>query len=124
MLLASHIIVGAAVAASTPNIFLGLLLAFLSHFILDRIPHSEYSVEPLKQIKTRGIKYCMPILQRVALDFGAGYLVLFIVVAISKENIPFAAWALGGFLGALPDGMSCFKIFKFIFGTAPKNSLR
>ena len=112
MLLASHIIVGAAVAASTPNIFLGLLLAFLSHFILDRIPHSEYSVEPLKQIKTRGIKYCMPILQRVALDFGAGYLVLFIVVAISKENIPFAAWALGGFLGALPDGMSFLLFLK------------
>ena len=54
----------------------------------------------------------MPILQRVALDFGAGYLVLFIVVAISKENIPFAAWALGGFLGALPDGMSFLLFLK------------
>ena len=59
----------------------------------------------------------MPILRRVALDFGAGYLALFIAVAISKENISFAAWALGGFFGALPDGLS------FLFFLKQKNGL-
>lgn len=126
MLLAPHILVGAAIAASTPNPLLGLLFAFLSHFLLDRVPHWEYSIEPLKQIKAKGIKYCMPILRRVALDIGAGVIVLIIAVTMSGENIPFAAWALGGFFGVLPDGLSFLhfirkkggpisKILKFIF---------
>lgn len=110
MLLAPHILVGAAIAANSPNIFLGLVLAFLSHLLLDRIPHWEYSVEPLKEIKTKGYKYCIPIFRRVAADLCAGYLVLIVAVIISGNDIPFVAWALGGFLGILPDGLS-FLLF-------------
>ena len=110
MLLAPHILVGAAVAASTSNPILGLLFAFLSHFILDRIPHWEYSAEALKTIPTKGILYVAPILRRVALDITAGFVVLIVAVAISSDNIPFTAWAFGGFFGILPDGLS-FLLF-------------
>jgi len=110
MLLGPHILVGAAVAASTSNPILGLVFAFLSHFILDRIPHWEYSAEPLRNIPTKGIPYAMPILRRVALDIGAGFAVLIIAVAISSDDIPFTAWAFGGFFGILPDGLS-FLLF-------------
>jgi len=110
MLLAPHILVGAAVAVSTPEPILGLVFAFLSHFILDRIPHWEYSVEPLRNISAKGLLYVAPILRRVALDITAGVVMLVIAVAISPDDIPFTAWALGGFLGILPDGLS-FLLF-------------
>ena len=112
MLLSPHILVGAAVAASAPNLAIGLVLAFLSHLLLDKIPHWEYSVEPLKQIKTKGYKRCLPILRRVAADFAVGYLILIIAVLISGKDIPFAAWAFGGFFGALPDGLSFLLFIK------------
>ena len=110
MLLAPHILVGAAVAASTSNPLLGIVFAFLSHFILDRIPHWEYSVEPLRNISAKGLLYVAPILRRVAIDLTAGFVVLIIAVAISPNDIPFTAWALGGFFGILPDGLS-FLLF-------------
>jgi len=110
MLLAPHILVGAAVAISIPNPLLGLLLAFLSHFILDRIPHWEYSVEPLRNISAKGLLYVAPILRRVAIDITTGVVLLIIAVTLSPDDIPFTAWAFGGFFGILPDGLS-FLLF-------------
>lgn len=110
MLLGPHILVGAAVAASTQNPILGILFAFLSHFVLDRIPHWEYSAEPLKNTHAKGLLYAAPILRRVALDITAGFILLIIAVAISSNDIPFTAWAFGGFFGILPDGLS-FLLF-------------
>ena len=106
MLLAPHILVGAAVASQFANPLWGLIFAFLSHFALDRTPHWEYSVEPLKHIKTRGIKYCAPILKRVILDITSGFTILFLAVTISSNDISFWAWAIGGFFGILPDGLT------------------
>lgn len=117
MLLAPHILVGAAVAANTPNIFLGLLFAFLSHFILDRIPHWEYSIEPLKQIKTRGTKHCMPIFRRVALDINLGLIALTVALALSKNDTPSLIYIFGGFFGILLDGLS------FLLFLKPKNAI-
>jgi len=110
MLLAPHILVGAAVASQFQNPILGLILAFLSHFILDKTPHWEYSVEALKQIKIRGIKYCRPILLRVFLDIITGFAVLIFAILISTNRIDFAYLALGGFFGILPDGLT-FLLF-------------
>ena len=110
MLLAPHILVGAAVASQFQNPALGLILAFLSHFILDRTPHWEYSVEALKQIKIRGIKYCRPILLRVILDIITGFTVLIFAMLISANRIDFVYLALGGFFGILPDGLT-FLLF-------------
>ncbi|MFY9457399.1 MAG: hypothetical protein WAP23_00480 [Candidatus Spechtbacterales bacterium] len=117
MLLASHILVGAAVAASTPNILLGLVFAFLSHFLLDRIPHWEYSIDPLKQIKTKGAKYCMPIFRRVALDTTLGLIMLIVAVGFSRSDVSLAVYIFGGVFGALADGLS------FLLFLAPKNAI-
>jgi len=112
MLLAPHILVGAAVASQFANPLWGLLFAFLSHFVLDRTPHWEYSIEPLKHIKTRGVKYCAPILKRVMLDIASGFMILFFAVAISYNEIPLWAWAFGGFFGILPDGLTSLLFSK------------
>lgn len=117
MLLGPHILVGAALAATIPNPLLGLLFAFLSHFLLDRIPHWEYSIEPLKQIKTRGAKYCTPILRRVTLDIAIGFVALIIALGLSKNNTPSWIYIFGAFFGILPDGLS------FLEFLAPKNAI-
>lgn len=117
MLLAPHILVGAAVAASTPNPLLGLIFAFLSHFLLDRIPHWEYSIDPLKQIKTMGAKRCMPMFRRVALDLSIGLIVLILALALSKNDAPSLIYIFGGFFGIFADGLS------FLLFLAPKNAI-
>lgn len=106
MLLAPHVLVGAAIAATVPNPLLGLVFAFLSHFLLDRIPHWEYSIEPLKEIKTKGTRHCMPILRRVAIDIAAGFILMIFALALHKGESSFFLALFGGFFGILPDGLA------------------
>lgn len=112
MLLAPHFLVGAAIASSFQNPLLGFGLAFLSHFFLDRIPHWEYSIEPLKEIKTKGMGYTMPILKRVALDVLFGFVVLIAASTLTRGDISFTQAAIGGFFGILPDGLSMLLFLK------------
>jgi len=42
MLLTPHAFAGAAIGASTDNLFYIITLAFMSHFILDMLPHSDW----------------------------------------------------------------------------------
>jgi len=44
MLLTPHAFVGAAIGASTDNLFYIITLAFMSHFILDMLPHSDWGM--------------------------------------------------------------------------------
>ena len=106
MLLAPHILIGAAITTAVPNPLLGLLFAFLSHFLLDRIPHWEYSIEPLKEIKTKGMRYGMPILRRVMLDGTAGFILVIFAVAIHRGENSFFLALWGGFFGILADGLT------------------
>lgn len=39
MLETPHVVVGAAIATKIPNPFIAIPLAFLSHFILEKVPH-------------------------------------------------------------------------------------
>lgn len=39
MLETPHVAVGAAIAAKIPNPFVAIPLAFISHFVLDKVPH-------------------------------------------------------------------------------------
>lgn len=112
MLLGPHILVGAAVASQFSSPVWGLVFAFLVHFALDRIPHWEYSIESLKQFKTRGIRFYIPILKRVFLDIAGGFTILAIAINISHNDIPFWAWAVGGLFGILPDGLTALLFAK------------
>ena len=112
MLLAPHILVGAAVASRFQNPLLGIVFAFLSHFLLDSIPHWEYSIKELRHIKTKGIRYCMPIFLRIVLDITTGIAILIIALYFGRNEIPFSAWALGGFFAILPDGITFLGMLK------------
>ena len=110
MLLAPHILAGAAIAAQFSNPFVGMLFAFLSHFVLDSIPHWEYSIEPLKNIKIKGIRYVMPILYRIVIDIFIGFSVVVVAMSLSDKNVSLDIFLFGGFFGILPDGLS-FLLF-------------
>ncbi len=95
MLLTPHLLVGAAIA-SRINLPLGLVLAFLSHYLLDFFPHSEYSIKNIQQ-KLWGKS--LPEFLKIFLDISIGVFLIFI---ISKN---FFLAGTGGFFAILPDGL-------------------
>jgi len=107
-MLTPHLIFGAAIASKISNPFLALPLAFLSHFLLDMLPHDEYSIENVK--KKRWNKSFFDFL-KVFGDISFGFLLLYLFSG--KEAIIFA----GAFAAMAPDGITLFSI---IF---PKNKL-
>ena len=96
MILTCHLLAGAAIAAGIPNFALGLLLAFLSHYFLDLIPHREYSVGNIFEKRWRKSRFDF---LKAFLDFSLGVLLIFI---LSKNFIPAL---LGGLSALLPDGL-------------------
>lgn len=95
MILTPHLLVGAVLATKIQNPVLGLTLAFLSHFIVDLIPHSEYW-DLTKNVSGKW-NYTKKKILIVALDFVAGILLLWF---LSENKV--MAFA-GGFLGILAD---------------------
>ncbi len=97
MVLSVHILTGAAIAVKTQNPILGLLFAFFSHYLIDIIPHQEYSIQ---NIKDRRWKNSFGEFSKVFLDILIG---LLIVLIFTKDY--FLA-ILGGFLAILPDALT------------------
>ncbi len=103
MILTPHILAGAAIATNISNPFLGLILAFLSHYFLDFIPHREYSI---KNIKKRQWQKSFFDSLKIALDIFLGIL---IILFLTKKL--FLAFT-GSFFALLPDGFTLlFLIF-------------
>ena len=120
MILSAHILTGAAILSKTTNPILGFLFAFLSHYLLDFLPHREYSIDNIlkkewKQTKNEFLK--------VFLDVFIGFLIVLIVLFLKNkgemdiwrfyfQNLPIF---LGGFLGILADGLT------FLYLLLPKS---
>ena len=110
MVLSTHAIAGAGSAILLRNYpVLGLIIAFLSHFILDSIPHWHYKLLsreksnsfPFGEKLNFGAKFIKDIF-RTGIDFGIGFTLSLLV---SQNFFPeyFLLMALGAFAGALPD---------------------
>ena len=98
MILTTHLLVGAAIASKMPQpTFLALVLAFLSHYLLDLLPHSEYLI---KNIKGRRWHKSFLDFSKIGIDIGLGTL----LILIFSKNAPiiFAA----AFLAILPDAFT------------------
>lgn len=100
MILTPHILVGAAIASKTANPVLGIFFAFLSHYIIDAIPHTDYSIESLSEQKRdqTALKEFLCALTDVA--FGLA-LVYFLTLGGKDASLLLAA----GFAAALPDAI-------------------
>lgn len=105
MVLASHILAGAVVAVKIQNPAIGLPLAFLSHFLLDALPHSEYSIKGLAE---PGSKNFPRSAGKVLVDFSLG-LGLAVFAAPSDINFLYLAGAI--ILAVLPD---FFQLLTFL----------
>ncbi|MCX6719670.1 MAG: hypothetical protein NTV36_00985 [Candidatus Staskawiczbacteria bacterium] len=84
MILLVHMLFGAAIASNVQNVYLAVILAFLGHYLLDLLPHVEYSIKKI----------------RVALDFFIGLLLIFI---FSNNHYIIYICAM---VAIIPDGLS------------------
>jgi hypothetical protein len=105
MVLTVHILIGAAVAEKTGNPILGLLFAFLSHYLMDAIPHQEYSIRGIEEGRWKNSSKNF---LKIFLDILIGF---FLITIFSKNY--FLAF-LGGFSAILPD------ILTFLYFIFPK----
>lgn len=108
MILTSHLLTGAAIAAKTANPFLGAVLAILSHYILDFLPHEQYSISNLREKRW---KNSIRDFAKIALDLAAG---LFLIFLFSENSIKIYLIAL------LSAGIDFTSLLYFIF---PQNKL-
>lgn len=82
MIFAPHIIIGAAIGAKTHNLGLIVILGILSHIIMDKLPHWEYSVIPnIKKFReTKSIKFLLPVILKSIIDVIIGLSIVFVLV--------------------------------------------
>lgn len=101
MILSVHLIIGAAIANKIHNKFIAYPLAFLSHFVLDMIPHHDYDATGHFH-GWKSLKFWLFIL-KVELDFAIG---LWLILLIAGNQNNFTQILIGAFLGTLPDLLS------------------
>lgn len=120
MILATHALAGAAVAELFPqHPVLGFFAGFVSHFVLDAIPHQDYYLESL--VHKRNINAVdmeigpafMRDLMKMSLDLAIGFTGVWFL--FSRFHHPLLAGIAGGIGGVLPDAFQ-FLYFKFRIG--------
>ena len=97
MILTPHLLLGVAIASKIEYAPLAIILAFLSHYLLDLIPHIEYSID---NIEKNQWQKSLPDILRVFLDFSFG--ILLILIFSNNQPIVFVC----AFFAILPDGLS------------------
>lgn len=101
MLLVVHILTGAAIGLIIQNYWLIFVLAFISHLILDAVPHYEYDIEPLKGgVINKEFFLALP---KPLADLAAGGLLIF-WLAWQPGSIGYVM--TGIFAALLLDGLS------------------
>lgn len=114
MLYTPHLLTGAVLLKYFPNPVIGLPLAFLSHFVLDMMPHNDFDIKPgitLKEFMNSEKRRRNMIISALLFDFllaGIAFFWLF----FTFKNI----WLnLAGIMGVLPD---LVEQFLMLFGVA------
>jgi len=127
MILAVHFLFGAALVLNINYLPLALLVAFFSHYLLDSLPHFEYSIENIQRKRWRE---SFDDFLKVFLDLSLGIIITFF---LSKN---FLLSFLGGFTAILPDSLILLGLIcpnrlllehnnfhrKFHFSKSPKES--
>lgn len=97
MILIPHLLLGAVIGSKIEYAGLAIALAFLSHYLLDSIPHIEYSIYNIE--KKQWEKSLLEFL-KVFLDFSFG--ILLILIFSNNQPIIFIC----AFSAILADGLS------------------
>ncbi len=109
MILATHAVVGAALAQEFPQQpTLGFLIAFLSHFLLDAIPHWQYGLKSFRRDASDYLNNDMQLgrdfvidLGRTGSDFFLG--IILSLLLFSPSHFSPLITLLGVLGGILPD---------------------
>ncbi|OGG18610.1 hypothetical protein A3D05_01905 [Candidatus Gottesmanbacteria bacterium RIFCSPHIGHO2_02_FULL_40_24] len=114
MLYTPHLLTGALVMKYSANPYIGLFSAFISHFILDLMPHNDFGLEPgitLRDFFSMEKKRRNIIIIAMSLDY-LFCAVSFIWLALRFKNLFIN---LAGIAGVLPD---LTEQILMLFGTA------
>lgn len=108
MFLTVHATTGILIAEQTGNVYLGFLAGFISHFVLDIIPHGDQNLvkdrynitsEEKKLIRNLGLADGVVMIFTIGILYLAGF-------------ITYPILALAGIIGAIiPDYINAFYIF-------------
>jgi len=100
MYLTVHAAAGAAVGQFIPNVWIAFLAGFISHFILDMIPHGDENIQHWKFFNTK----LRRTIAAALIDFGV--LIAFSVYWLSTNQIAQIPGIMYGAAGAvLPDAL-------------------
>jgi hypothetical protein len=120
MVLATHAVTGALIGAvASENLAIAALAGFLSHFILDTIPHWDYSLgsnekdpqNPLNDtMHVRSVSFFID-LAKIGADFFLG-LMLALLMVYAEPTPVVAAGMIGALAAVLPDPLQ-FIYMKF-----------
>ena len=92
MILATHLVIGAAVGAQTNNLAMAFGINLALHYFLDYLPHWDY----LEKI----VKKDVP---KIAVDFVIGVFLLVSLYFIFSKNLNIQLFLAGALAGVLPD---------------------
>lgn len=92
MILATHLVVGAAVGSQINNLAAAIGINLLLHYLLDSIPHWDYLEKILKKD-----------IPKIAVDFLVGVMLLVPLCFIFSDVINLTMFLLGAATGILPD---------------------
>ncbi len=100
MLLTIHLLIGALFGKYIKSIYLIIILALLSHYILDAIPHAKMTEPPrYKEYGLKGTEIKDILIRLIEPIFGI--ILFFIIIYLNKEKaIPMI---IGGFFAFMPD---------------------
>ncbi len=107
MILTPHIIVGATIGAKTQNLGLIVILALITHLIMDKIPHYDYDLPAVFREfrKNKKIKPLLSDFVKMAIDVTVGLSLTFVVLwyknFLSFDYLPFILFGI--FISILPD---------------------
>ena len=103
MILTIHILVGALVGVKIHNYWLIVLVALALHYLLDFVPHKEYSVSALKypNFNQNYFRAATKVLSDLALGFALALWLL-------KDSPSFRYALVGMGSSLLPDGITMF----------------
>ncbi len=107
MILLVHLLFGAAVASKIQNPVFAIVLAFLSHYLLDLIPHTEYNIENIR--KKQWNKSFIDIF-KIAFDFFVGIL-LILLFSNPPTGLGQPIIFIAAFFAILPDGLTVLGYF-------------
>lgn len=118
MTLGTHAVVGASLASLVPeHPLLAFLVGFISHFILDSIPHWDYKLLSISKDENNKLNTDMVMgrnflidLSRIGFDVVAGLVAIFFLVG-DLFHSPFVL-ILGAIGAMLPDALQ-FVYFKY-----------